>query len=434
MIRWLFFIACIAALYYGGAWLLDHPGEVVVQWLGLEITLHIVALAAVLVLFSIVIGYLSVLLWRLGTWPARRRARKQQRTLKRGLEQLTRGVTALAMGDEKLAEDALKKATLALPNEPLPQLLTAQLMQRQGKHMDAQIQFKALMQHPSTAGLATRKLIEQHLQRREWANAMTLTQEARKTSPRDNWLTLTLLDLCAREKDATQMLALTEGWQWQSPLTKEERHRYAAIGHYLLAQQVENPRKKEQALRHAVGYAPDFLPAVVEYAQELLTQESPRRARKWLLEAWKKSPSSLLIAPILECLEHESPRAQARLLKPFMAKKMEAAHYHLAARHAMHAQEFARARAELEQAIALEETKETILLMAEIESELRSNQAANSWTARAVDAPTGTTWVCMHCGHLHATWKSHCDSCDHFDSLCYERPEARITSVEVATI
>jgi HemY protein len=434
MMRWLIFIGFIAALYFGGQWLLDNPGDVTINWLGLEISMHIAVLGFALAVFTLAIGYLAVLIWRLATWPSRRRARKKHRTYKRGLEQLTRGVAALAMGDEKIAFEALKKAGLHLPGEPLPKLLTAQLLQRQGNHIDAQTQFRALMSHPTTAGIATRKVIEQHVQRREWHEAMNLTAEARKETPRDRWLAITMIDLSARAKDAAQMLALTEGWQWQSPLTKEERHRYAALAHYIASQTSTNAHKQEQSLRHAVGYAPDFLPAVIDYAHLKLAENAPRRARKWLLDAWKTKPSTLLIQPILDSISAESPRAQSRLMKPFMRGEQTAAHHVLAARQRIAVNEYTQARTALEKAIGLEETKESVLLMAEVESKLRDNQSANSWTARAVDAPAGTTWVCTSCGQQHVVWYTHCDACNQFDSLRYERPETRITSVEITTI
>jgi predicted ATP-dependent serine protease len=71
--------------------------------------------------------------------------------------------------------------------------------------------------------------------------------------------------------------------------------------------------------------------------------------------------------------------------------------------------------------------------MADIEKKLRGVDAANGWLARALEAPSDATWVCDHCGAQHALWAAHCSSCQHFDSLRYERPETRITSVELAT-
>ncbi len=160
---------------------------------------------------------------------------------------------------------------------------------------------------------------------------------------------------------------------------------------------------------------------------------SPRRARKWLRQAWLAQPNQLLIKPILLTLEGLSPRLQARLLKPFMKGPMTALHYQLAAEQAMLVDEPMRARDLLEDALTLEESKAACTLMAEVEKELRGGEASHAWLARAVDAPVGPTWVCVQCGAQPTAWQMHCDSCNGFDTLRYERPEARITSLELAT-
>ncbi len=433
MLPILIFVLIVAGLYMGGQWLLAHPGQMDINWFGYDITVHIVVVAAALLGLVVIVSLLAILVWKVLTWPKRRRTRKQYRTLENGLKYLTTGVTALAMGDEEAAQAALKKASLALPNEPLPQLLTAQLLQRQGKHEDARAQFKALMSHPSTAPLATRRLIEQHVTAREWLEATKLAEEARKDAPKDRWLVLTLLDLYARDGNSAAMLALTEGWGWQSPLTKEERHRYAALGHYVAATNERQTRKREQSLRHAVGYAPDFTPAIIDFASTILAEGQTRRARKWLRAAWEQSPNLLLIQPILSTIAEESPRSQVRLLKPFLKGNLGVPHHLLAAHQAFEVGEFERAKEQVEAALAVEETKAACTLMAQIEKKLRGSDAENGWLARAVDAPASETWVCDHCGAQHTTWAAHCTSCNHFDSLRYARPEARITSVELAT-
>ena len=432
MLSFLFFVAVVASLILGGQWLMANPGEMVIHWFGYDITMHIAVVVLVLLTLAVVVSVLAITFWKLLNWPKRRRTRRQMRTLQAGLRHLTLGVTALAMGDEAAAQDALKKATLALPNDPLPQLLTAQLLQRQGKHDDARAQFKALMQHEVTAPLATRRLIEQHVHAREWLEATKLSEAARTEAPKDRWLVLTLLDLYARDGNSTAMLALSEGWQWQSPLTKEERHRYAALAHYLAASRERNDHKKEQSLRHSVGYAPDFLPAVIDYASALQAQGQLRRARKWLRGAWEKAPNLLLIEPILSTLQDESPRAQLRLLKAFQKGETTALHHLLAAEQAYEVGEYERAKLSAEAALALEENKATCSLIARIEKEQRDGDGANRWLERAVDAPISEAWVCDHCGEQHTQWHMHCTACQHFDSLRYGRPEARITSVELA--
>ena len=433
MLRFITVILFAIPLFFAGDWLLAHPGMVNISWLGYDITLHTAIVALIMFVLCLLISFISWLLFRIITWPERHRARKKYSTLERGLLQLTQGATALAMGDDDAARDALRKASLALPDAPLPQLLTAQLLQRQGHHADAQVYLRALLKHDITAPLATRRLIEQHLAQHEWLDAITLAEQAREQTPRDRWLALTLLDLYTRQKETTKMLALTEGWQWQSPLEKSERHRYAAFAYFMVAENQISPRLKAQSLRHAVGYAPDFLPAVLAYADALLADDSPRQARKWLKAAWHSSPSAVLIDPILATLEDCSPRAQDRLLAPFLGDKKTVLQHQLAAEHAMRHDDFTTARIALEAALELEENKAILLLMADVEKELRGNEASSMWLARAAEAPSGATWVCMQCGTTHRNWHPHCSGCEHFDSLRYEHPETRITSVELAT-
>lgn len=430
MARFVLFLILLVPLTMLGDWLLGHPGEVRIDWLGYEITMH-TAIAVLLVSMACLLAVLLAIgLWQLANWPDRRRARRRYRTLSKGLQHITHGMTALALGDESGAESALKKARHTLPGEPLPQLLTAQLLQRQGNQEAARSHFHALLAHASTATLATHRLIEQHLARREWAEAAAQAEEAQRDTPRDRWMILTLIDLYARLGSTSSIKALTEGWHWQSPLSKAERHRYVAIAYLLGAPQEATPRAKLTALRHAHGYAPDLLPATLAYAEALIEADQHKAARKVLRRTWEHSPAVILIAPILRSLGPISPRQQQRLLAPFL-KGDTATHHVLAAQHALAVGEFPRARSTAEQALALEESKQACAIIAEAEKQMHGAEAASGWMARAMDAPRGTSWICQRCGSEHAVWQPHCQSCDAFDSLRYERPEARITSVDL---
>ncbi|MFM9890336.1 MAG: heme biosynthesis HemY N-terminal domain-containing protein [Rickettsiales bacterium] len=433
MARFILFLLLLVPLVFAGDWLMAHPGEVTVRWFEYEITLHVAVVALLLLVAAIFLSVVTSLLWQLTTWPERRRARRKYRTLARGLTQLTHGVTALALGDEAAAHAALGKALLALPGEPLPQLLSAQLLQREGRHDEARVHLRALMRHEITAPLATRRLIEQHVARLEFMAATSLAEQARADAPKDRWLVLTLLDLYARQRNVASMLALTEGWHWQSPLSRDERHHYAALAHYLSARGEPDAHKKAQALRHATGYASEFLPATLAYARWLIDEGDAKKARKWLRATWNADANLLLIAPILAALRPETPRAQLRYLKPFLSGEPTLAALLLAAQQAMQVGEPERAKPLATQAVALEECRESCAVMAEVERELNGSVGANPWLARAMHAPQAASWVCADCGTLDENWQPHCNHCQHFDRIHYERPEARITSVELAT-
>lgn len=434
MARFVLFLILLVPLTIAGDWLLGHPGSIRVDWLGYEIEMHTAVAVLLLALACLATTLIAIAVWQLATWPDRRRARRRYRTLSKGLQHITHGLTALALGDESAAETALKKARVTLPGEPLPQLLTAQLLQRQGKQDAARGHFRALLAHPSTAVLATHRLIEQHLTRREWSEAITQAEEARKDAPRDRWLALTLIDLYARTGYSGKIKALTEGWHWQSPLSRDERHRYAAIGYLLVAQEDATPRATLNSLRHAYNYAPDMLPVAIAYADLLSGSGDAKRARKVLRHAWDKTHATALIQPILNAMGGTTPRQQARLIRPFL-KGDTAAHHLLAAQHAFELGQYAQTKREAELALALEESKQACALMAEAEKQLSGPEAATVWMARAMDAPRGASWICHRCGTIHAAWQAHCSGCDAFDTLSFERPEARITSVDIpATI
>lgn len=430
MIRMLFIVILVLAVMLGGDWLFSHQGMMTILLGDYEIEIS-TALAAILVavacmLFTIVM----LLIWQVVHWPERRRARRRYRTLQRGLTHLTQGFTALALNDDTSAALALKKASAALPNEPLPQLLTSQLLQRQGNTEESRNILRTLLKHDATAMLATHTLIEQYMSRREWVEATTLAEAALKESPHDRWPLLTLIDLHAHRGEYGAMLELTEGWHFRSPLSRAERHHIAAIAHYLIARREKESHLQMQHLEQAVNYAPDFLPATVDYATRLLANDQIKSARKLLSRAWDKQPSVLLITPIIDSLGDSSERQRARLLNTFMHKPLRAVHHLLTAQEAIDRGAFEEAKPALEAAIALEETKHACQMMAQVERELRGSAAANQWMARAMNASSDERWICTRCGHAHEAWYSHCESCAAFDTLEYQRPEMRM-SVEV---
>ena len=415
MAKFVLFLILLVPVVGAGNWFLLHPGDVQLTWLGYDIRTSIAVAAAALAMSVLAVALLVIALWQLVTWPERHRARRRYRTLTKGLRALTHGVTALALGDEKHARIALKKAAAALPGEPLPQLLTAQLLQRQGDHEAARGQLRALLKHEATAQLASHRLIEQHMTDKEYDAALALAESLHEHDASDRWLTLTLIDLYSRYGNVAALLRLTEGWKFHSPLSRSERHRYAAIAYYLQALSKTEPRAKLTSLRHAVGYAPDFLPAIVPYAALLAERGEHRAARKLLLSAWKHTPDSSLIAPILASIAHEKERLQPRLIEVFCNEPKRIADTLLAASHAVARGEYNAALHALDALVS--DSRESLKLRADIAQATQSDEAANRLLARALQAPALAAWECGACGHAHSAWQLHCSHCGAFDAV-----------------
>src|SRR5262245_38114265 len=103
MIRIILFLALIAALAAGAAWVADQPGDVVLSWGGwrAETTLAVFMLGLGIV---IVVG---VMLWSIlrGLWrtPERVRRRRHERRHARGRHAITQGLLAVGHGDALMA-------------------------------------------------------------------------------------------------------------------------------------------------------------------------------------------------------------------------------------------------------------------------------------------------------------------------------------------
>ena len=76
MARFVLFLILLVPLTAVGNWLVAHPGNIRIDWLGYEIEM---ATGFAVVLLSVVLVLLVLLalgLWQLATWPERRRARR----------------------------------------------------------------------------------------------------------------------------------------------------------------------------------------------------------------------------------------------------------------------------------------------------------------------------------------------------------------------
>jgi HemY protein len=119
MIRIILFLALIAALAAGAAWVADQPGDVVLSWGGwrAETSLPVFALG-----IGIVVA-VAMMIWSIlrGLWrtPGRMRRRRLERRQARGRHAITQGLLAVGHGDASAARRHAGEARSA-PSAPWP--------------------------------------------------------------------------------------------------------------------------------------------------------------------------------------------------------------------------------------------------------------------------------------------------------------------------
>lgn len=431
MAKFILFLLLLIPLSIAGMWLMDHPGFITVEWFGYEIRMA-VALALVALAFVLfAVCWLALLFWQLLNWPERRGLRRKLNRTEKGLQALTRSVTALALQDSSNAERSLHQALNYLPNSALPRLLAAQLAQSQGNIDKSAEHLRFLLADKDTSIFATRRLIDQRMQQKNYEEALVLALQAHSEQPRDHWTTLVLVDLYFRCGKLDAIIALCTGMKLQSALSREERNRFAGLAYYEKAVKEVDPLAKVRLLKHATNYAPEFLPAVILLAQHYLETGQNREAMKTLRRAWEREPQPAIMNMLLALLKPMNARPQRRLAAALASKVKGTAEAALLEAHVAKDQErYEDAASILQDAITRHDRRPLYALMAEVAPKLDGKEGdATIWVKRAMDAPGEPRWHCASCGAMHTQWELHCGNCGALDSSVWQQPE--LTRAEV---
>lgn len=433
MAKFILFLLLLVPISAIGMWLMDHPGFITIEWFGYEIRMAVAVALVVVALVVLVASWLALLLWQLLNWPERRRTRRKLQRTEKGLQMLTRSVTALALQDSSSAEKSLNQALHYLPNSALPRLLAAQLAQSQGNSDKSAEHLRVLLADKETSVFATRRLIDQRMQQKNYEEALALALQAHEEQRRDHWTTLVLIDLYFRCGKLDAIIALCTGLKLGSALAREERHRFAGISYYEKARTEVDPMAKARALKHATNYAPEFLPAVLLLAQHYTEIDQPRDALKVLRRAWAREPQPALLALLLALIRTLSPRQQRRMAATLHAKAWGSAEGALLeATIAKEQERYEDAAAIVQKAIETHDRKPLYALMGEVAAKISGQQAdANVWLRRAMDAPNEPRWHCAGCGTLQTHWELHCPQCGALDSSVWGQPEITRSEVQI---
>ena len=407
MTRLLIVLALLAAATAGAAWVADRPGTVALDWLGESIELTTTealivaggALICAVVLLDLVRGLILA--------PRRLSRRSAARRRERGLEAVSDGLVAVAAGDGRGADRALRDATRLLPDEALTGLLQAQRAQMLGDAALAEERFAALSQNEATRVLGIRGLHMEALRRGDLALARSHARAANALDPSLAWAATAALEAAASQRDWDGALSLLEAHAKAGRLDKAEQRRLRAV---LLtaraqarAEAAPDLARKDAAEAH--GLAKDLIPAAL-IAGELTRAKNRKQAQALLEEAYRLAPHPSLFAALVKFdgeLAAADALARARTVAALAPSHEESAIG--LARAALAAREVGAARDALGPLLEGRPAQRVCLLMAEIEAAGDGEEGrVREWLARAVRAPRDPAWVAD--GVAFADWQA----------------------------
>lgn len=430
MIRVLIFLLLLAAAALGISWLVNHPGDISLNWQGYNVQTSVAVAAGltagIALILALVFGFL-LYLWNV---PARLAQRAKRRRKEKGYAALSRGMIAVGAGDAHLARKSATEASKHLDQEPLTLLLGAQAAQLSGDRAAAETAFNKLTLDPATKLLGLRGLHIEAQRRGDPAAALHFAEEAHKIAPL-SWSTKAVLDHRAAEGRWEAALAVLERQIAAKLIDTPTGERQRAVLETALAQEKEAQAEWEQALvlaRKALNRAPDLIPASVALARILARRGELRKAAKTVETAWERQPHPDLAEVYLNLRPGDSNAdrlAKARTLAKIKPADPESRL--LVARAALAARDFAAAREAMAPLIGEDQrpTQRMCLIMAELEDrETGDAGKVREWLARSARAPRDPVWIAD--GIIASQWAPISPATGRLDAFVWEKPADRL--------
>ena len=401
------------------AWLADHEGRLVIDWLGYRIETSFAVLVLVLSLVfltGIGITRLVIFLWRDLPFSPKKRA---ERRTARGYEALNRAIVALAAGDRREARKLTRKAAALLPPQPLTHVIAAVAAKLAEDHEEVHRHYEALAADDKAAFLGLRGLIAEARAEGRWDEARRHARRAAALRPKSAWAQKTLLELDVRAADWEAALVSLEAARKAGAFDEETARRHRAALLYCRAVEADLAGDGARALdlaQKALALRPGFTPAALLAARHLIAAGKKKAAERVLRRAWDAVPHPALVAPYLALEPNETGHARYKRIESLVARRRE----HVESRIALAEAALAAKRFDVAQEILrsgpLEEDERLPRLRLRLAEAEGDEQAIRRWRDAAARARAHAAWMCAGCGAERALWTAVCPACGRFDS------------------
>ncbi|HEY6858576.1 MAG TPA: heme biosynthesis HemY N-terminal domain-containing protein [Pseudolabrys sp.] len=394
MTRIILFLASVAVIAAGVAWIADRPGEVSITWMGYRIeTSLMVGAFAVAVLVLIALFLWSIVRAILHS-PEHVSLFFRHRRAVKGYLAISRGLIAIGAGDLRVANKSAAEAARLSPGDPLALLLTAQSAQMAGDRNTAERAFREMTKRDDTKLLGLRGLYIEAQRRNDADAARFAVEEAAKAKPTAVWAGQAVLDYrCAAADWAGALDALDH---MKGALEKPDYRRKRAVLLAARAQALADiDRDTSRALvLESVKLAPDLVPAAALAGRRLAESGETRKARKILETAWTINPHPDIAESYANLRLGDSARERLARMQKLADKVPGQLEGALAvARAALDAREFTTARAALALYLSAP-TRRVATLMADIEETEHGDEGrVREWMTRAMRASGDPVWT-----------------------------------------
>ncbi len=399
------FLLIGAAIIGGAWWLMELHGHISATLAGYTIEmatpLAIVSLAIIVLILTVLLKLvLSVF-----NLPARFTAWRARQRKAQGELAVTRGLVAIAAGNQAQARMHTARARKLLGDTSQTLLHAAEAARLAGYEDEAEALYRQLSEHKEAGFLGLRGLFRQAVARQDWDAAAKLGREAERIHAAPSWLRAERSEVAIRTGNWQQAIALA------APGDPTAAYAVAAVD-------AEPDASKAMRLaKRAVKDSPDFVPAILAYAKLLRGAGKESKAQSVLRDAWTRMPHPDIAAFAL-AVHQDAAALHREAAKLVQANPDHPESLFLRARHALAAgtaESITEARnfAEAAKAAGLNHQR-LFRLFADIDAAdmtggtlLKPRETLRAASAADPDP----AWRCDNCGAAQPSWMAVCPNC-----------------------
>lgn len=387
------YILVVAILIAALVWLAEHPGQVVLEWLGWRAETNLaVLIAAALAVAALVV--LVTWLFRLATRGPRRWTRARiDKTRRQQLRAFASGMIAASAGDAPEARRHARILGSFREDRALALLLAAQVAQAENDSALARQTFEEMVDRPETELLGLRGLTSLEMRAGDDEAALAHAEAALRLKPALPWALAAVLEIQARRGHWAAVRAHADTAARARALPPSELAGLRLASALGLAETAEAENRPERALEEAdraLEAAPDSTEALAAKARALIALGRASKAAQLIEKAWPDAASPALAALYTSALSDLDPLSRVKRFEKLVARAPHDPESRLAlGQAAREARLWGEAKRHFEDAARDPRTERRALLaLAELaEADGNDRASAATYRLRAAEAP-----------------------------------------------
>ncbi len=439
MFQTIWFFIKIAILCVVAIWITTLEGQVKIDFLNYKINMQTGLFAALLAGFVFLVLFTLKVISAVFNAPKNILKIYEADQRKKSFRALTRGLVAVAAGDEKRATRFAAQTKNLWPDlKGLPLLLEAQAARLRGEEGLAQNRFERLLKDKEAAFLGVRGLLKSALDEGNIERALDFARQAEKQHPKKLWIVEIVYALEIKNRLWTDVLRTNHKLQKlnKDNLEKLKQDRIAIyLHHHDKAERKGDHKRSRSECETAYKLNPTYIPSALKYAAFLLRDGKHKKCADVVEKAWRQNTHPDLaqiwtrLAPTPKGKNPEKDNEQTMAwFEKLIAIKPESAEGHMAAASAaMDLGHWGQAKAYLLTAEKLYPSARVYRLQAIVEQNSTHNdESIHRLMERAGAAFPDKRWVCQETGMIYDEWHAIAKPHGAFNTIKWDVPGARV--------